>query len=194
METWRQLTIPRFPSIMVSDLGRIRLPSGKITFGNASWAGYKQITLTVSREKRSKSLLAHRLIATAFIPNPNDLPFINHLDGCKTNNIISNLEWCDQKRNMSHAKSLGILLGNSGDNHWTRKKPNQVRRGHLCNWSSNPLVGERHSQARLSDEKIREIRKARAAGELLRVLAAKYDVCDSTICAACRGRRWTHIL
>lgn len=193
METWCQLTIPRFPPIMVSDFGRIRLPSGKITFGNASWAGYKQITLTVSSERRSKSFLAHRLIAFAFIPNPNNLPLINHLDGCKTNNVISNLEWCDQKRNMSHAKSLGMLSGNSGDNHWTRKHPRKVRRGAKCNLALHPLIGEKHSQARLNEKKIREIRKKRASGKLLHELATEYSVCESAICAICTRRRWAHI-
>lgn len=55
--------------------------------------------------KNSKmySFLIHRLIAIAFIPNTNNLPDINHIDGNKLNNDVSNLEWCTHQQNMQHA-------------------------------------------------------------------------------------------
>jgi hypothetical protein len=49
------------------------------------------------------SFLVHRLIAIAFIPNPDNLPEINHIDGDPLNNNISNLEWCTHQYNMQHA-------------------------------------------------------------------------------------------
>lgn len=51
----------------------------------------------------------HRLIATCFIPNPLGLPEINHKDGNKTNNTLSNLEWCTSKHNINHAYQLGLM-------------------------------------------------------------------------------------
>lgn len=55
--------------------------------------------------------LIHRLIAIAFIPNPKKYDCINHIDGCKTNNSIENLEWCDRKHNNIHAYQTGLKQG-----------------------------------------------------------------------------------
>jgi len=58
-------------------------------------------------------LLVHRIIAEAFIPNPENLPCINHKDGNKKNNSISNLEWCTYSENNKHANRTGL----KNDNH-----------------------------------------------------------------------------
>lgn len=63
--------------------------------------GYKRVCLHLGRHTQKQPLL-HRIIATAFIPNPNNHPVVNHKDGDKLNNRISNLEWCTQQYNTEH--------------------------------------------------------------------------------------------
>lgn len=63
--------------------------------------GYIYVSLNANGKQKNYRL--HRLIAKAFIPNPNNYPYINHIDMDKTNNDISNLEWCTNSYNMKHA-------------------------------------------------------------------------------------------
>lgn len=69
--------------------------------------GYR--TVTLSREGIGKIYRIHRLIAQTFIPNPNNLPCVNHKDGNKSNNHPSNLEWCTYSYNTNHAYSNGLI-------------------------------------------------------------------------------------
>lgn len=66
--------------------------------------GYKSIGLS----RGGKTELVHRVVAKAFIPNPLDLEFVNHIDGDKTNNKVSNLEWATRQQNEDHAYSTGL--------------------------------------------------------------------------------------
>ena len=59
--------------------------------------GYLRVILY--KNKTSKHLFVHRLVAKAFIENTNNFPCINHIDECKTNNVVTNLEWCTHKQN-----------------------------------------------------------------------------------------------
>ena len=62
--------------------------------------GYLRVTL--SKDGRVKQYLVHRIVAEAFLPNPNNLPQINHIDECKTNNSVDNLEWCNNEYNCNY--------------------------------------------------------------------------------------------
>lgn len=68
-------------------------------------------TCALSNNKIIKHLLVHRLVAYAFIPNPKNLPQINHIDGNKSNNHVSNLEWCDRSHNQVHARKMKLQGG-----------------------------------------------------------------------------------
>jgi hypothetical protein len=75
-----------------------------------------------------RAYIAHRLVAKAFIPNPLNLPQINHIDGIKANNDISNLEWCTQAYNIQHAVRTGLKPSYHGEHIGTSKlKEAQVR-------------------------------------------------------------------
>ena len=63
-------------------------------------SGYLQVMLY--KDGKHKNFRVHRLVAEAFIPNPNNLPYINHKDEDKHNNSIDNLEWCDRKYNNNY--------------------------------------------------------------------------------------------
>ena len=62
--------------------------------------GYPQVTLT--KHGKGKTARIHRLVADAFLPNPNGLPEINHIDEDKTNNNVNNLEWCTRIYNINY--------------------------------------------------------------------------------------------
>lgn len=64
--------------------------------------GYVFIPLYTKEVKRSKKFLLHRIVAKAFIPNPNNYPEINHKDENKLNNAVDNLEWCTRSYNMCY--------------------------------------------------------------------------------------------
>lgn len=71
--------------------------------------GYVEVTLM--RDGKMKTVLLHRVIAKAFIPNPDNLPWVNHKNGIKSDNRIENLEWCTVSQNTKHA--FDNNLGNS---------------------------------------------------------------------------------
>lgn len=83
----------------VSNLGRVRKRVWKEIKGTAFHGNYRRVNLNDG--EKQESVLVHRLVARAFIPNPNGYSIINHIDECPANNRADNLEWCDQKHNMS---------------------------------------------------------------------------------------------
>ena len=64
---------------------------------------YYRSVVKLKKNGKAKDYKVHRLVAQAFIPNPNNLPQINHIDGNPLNNNVNNLEWCTQKYNVNHA-------------------------------------------------------------------------------------------
>lgn len=79
---------------------------GRVLKQTVNKNGYLSVIISVDGHHKLKSV--HRLVATTFLPNPDNLPQINHIDGNKTNNCVENLEWCTQSRNMGHAKEHGL--------------------------------------------------------------------------------------
>jgi hypothetical protein len=69
--------------------------------------GYMEVHL--QNPKSDKRRLVHRLMAIAFIPNPENKPQVNHRNGIKTDNRIENLEWATHQENMDHAVKFGLI-------------------------------------------------------------------------------------
>lgn len=78
----------------------INTTTGRILKQNISTVGYLQVNL--SKNGKAKTFQVHRLVAEAFIPNPQNLPEVNHRDEDKTNNTMNNLEWCTRQYNLNY--------------------------------------------------------------------------------------------
>lgn len=79
---------------------------GRLLKQNKTTTGYYYVNL--SKNAKAKPLIVHRLVAKAFIPNINNYPIINHIDGNKLNNNVENLEWCDYSHNIKEAYRIGL--------------------------------------------------------------------------------------
>lgn len=96
--------------------------SGKVLKQPLNSYGYPCVTIKFL-DGSQKVIAVHRLIAETFIPNPEKKPQVNHIDGNKLNNHVSNLEWCSIRENLVHAYKTGLnkggkpWLGKSGKDH-----------------------------------------------------------------------------
>lgn len=103
-EVWKDVGV--FPGYVISNLGRVmNKKTGRVHKGNEINGGYIQVQLG---GRKRKMFLVHRLVAMAFIPNPHNHPEVNHEDGDKKNNTVSNLTWCTHKENIRHAFRTGL--------------------------------------------------------------------------------------
>lgn len=81
---------------------------GKVRRAGLDRYGYPKLTLT--SDSVLKNFTVHRLVAEAFIPNPDNLPTVNHIDEDKTNNNVSNLEWMTVQDNTRHSAKLSVAI------------------------------------------------------------------------------------
>lgn len=102
-EVW--VDIIDFPGYQVSNTGKIRnIKDFRILGQHLNSNGYYTVTLTKNFEPYT--CLVHRLVAIAFIPNPNNLPVVNHKDENTINENVENLEWCDYKYNVNYGTAI----------------------------------------------------------------------------------------
>lgn len=138
------------PDIQVSNLGRfVRLSSQSLINGYLTTGGY--VTVDFSG---IGSYSAHRLIAAAFIPNPENKPEVNHKDGNKANNAVNNLEWVTPVENIQHAFQTGLM---------------------------KPRAGQDHPRTALSDEEILHCVQLKSAGKTFVEIGEIFDVGRKTV-------------
>lgn len=112
-EVWRPV-VGFWNKYEVSNLGRVRRIKNNtvnIISINNNHHGYATVHLS---DKKSKRVLVHRLVAEAFIPNPEGRPQVNHKDGNKDNNRVDNLEWVTASENVKHAYNSGLKRPSGG--------------------------------------------------------------------------------
>lgn len=118
---WRNIEIEGLAGIyQVSDSGLVRSIDRTVFHSDGRAQHRKGVVLkpghskgypvvVLSNKEATKTFLVHRLVAEAFIPNPEHKKEVNHIDGNKTNNNISNLEWVTKMETMHHAIKTGLL-------------------------------------------------------------------------------------
>lgn len=164
-------------SYQVSNLGRVRSldrqvasKGGKSTYlmrgismtPREDKVGYTTVHLRLGGQTRKTKKL-HRLVADAFVDNPELKPQVNHKDGIKSNNAISNLEWVTAAENNQHAYDTGL-----------KKR------------------GERHHKSKLTEKQVAVIRKDGGKTKQ-KELAARYSVDQRTVSAILNNVGWKHV-
>lgn len=161
-EVWK--VIESASGYSVSSLGRIRNDqTGLVMKERRNPEGYCFAALRSLGRRRDVSV--HRLVAAAFIDNPEDKPCVNHIDGNKSNNSVNNLEWCTKSENSKHSFAVGL----------------------------QSTVGELHPRAKLGEAKVRVMRRCAELGLRNIDIASWFGVNPITASAAIHGRNWGHV-
>lgn len=150
--------------IVNSSSGAKRTIAGKVLAQKPGKTGYLRIGPSYGGTQ-----LAHRLVALAWVPNPDGFPVINHIDGNKANNLPINLEWCTQTHNMQHAHRIGLARG------------------------MDLGKGDLSIASKLTEEKVARIKARLENGERGIDLAREFGVVKSTIYEISAGRSWGHV-
>lgn len=173
MEEWKTIEIPEFQgNYEASSLGRIRtIPHECIDkLGRKRWVaqcikatrlnskGY--LMINVRYKNKHYTFRVHRVIAQTFIPNPDNLPEVNHKDENKSNNSVENLEWCTHQYNSTYGTRLKRIGEKTRKNQLGRKLSEETKkkiaekargRKHTEEWKRNHsrIIKEIYAEKRL---------------------------------------------
>lgn len=154
----------------VSTLGRVKsLRTERVLKSHINKMGYETIATKIGGRKGiSVCFRVHRLVAEAFIQNPEGKPQVNHIDGVKTNNQTTNLEWVTARENVLHAYKTGL---------------------------ATPTLGESQGQSKLTEGDVEYIRKNYISGDRRfgqRALSRRLGVAHTTIGDVVNRLSWAH--
>lgn len=109
--------------IKINAIGRKQHTLGRLLIKQSTYWGYHKVRLSMydNGKSKAKGVFVHRLVADAFIHNPEKKPQVNHIDGDKTNNNVNNLEWNTQSENQNHAVKTGLKKVFAGENNHSSK-------------------------------------------------------------------------
>lgn len=124
--------------------------------------GYMKVSLRCNGIRYTRNI--HRLLAQTFIENKDNLPCVNHIDGNKLNNSLSNLEWVSFSKNIQHAYDNGLTIAAKGE-----------------------------SRSSLKNEDVLKIVEMKKQGKTLSEISKEFNVSASSISDIVTGRTWSHI-
>ena len=152
--------------------------------------GYLRVCLY--KNGRQKNALVHRLVAIAFIPNPENKREVNHKNGIKTDNRVENLEWATAKENMAHAYKNGLV-------DYQYRSPSLLKEGYernrdrILKQQSERTKGEKNPQSKRTEEMIIKIRQMYKEGMRFCEISRTLNIDRRQIASIIRGKLWSHI-
>lgn len=170
-EEFKQVYIEDYGYVTINNLGtKMYTKTGRFPaiYQQGGYLGFNVGTTQGSRyDIKYHTLRIHRLVAMAYIPNPDNLPEVNHKDGDKHNNCVTNLEWCTNLENMRHAWANGLVYG---------------------------LKGSQNGRSKLNEGQVKEIKEKYTGkrGEIAS-LAKEYKVSWSLIKLIVTNKNWKHV-
>lgn len=173
IEELKEVFIPDYGIVKINNLGtKVYTKTGKFPSLFRDEFGYLSFNVGTTQGSRDSvkyhTLRIHRLVAMAFIPNPDNLPEVNHKDGNKLNNCITNLEWCTGQDNIRHAWNNGLMKGQNG---------------------------ELNGRAKLKEEDVIQIREKYKTGNItIAELAREFNVSWGLVKAIVTNKIWKEII
>ena len=149
----------------VNQFGQVRnVQSQLIIRPQVNTSGYLEAQVYV--EGKPKKIGIHRLVALAFIPNPENKPEVNHIDGIKVNNIVSNLEWVTREENIQHSWRMGLR---------------------------RPPLGEENASAKITEKDAEFICMCLTSGMHPLEIEKTYGISKHISTDIARRKTWTHV-
>lgn len=161
----RFVTILNHPKYEVSNTGKVRNKKTGRCVGKKTKEGYLMVRFR-DEKRKIYDIFIHRLVLINFIGIDKNRPVVNHKDGIKTNNNISNLEWCTKGENNIHAVKTGLKIS---------------------------VKGEQHFKAQLKESEVVKIKEMLRLGIYHKSIAKRFGVNVGVISSINRGASWKHV-